>query len=264
MDTVSGNGTINRAAYLARIGYTGSQSPTAGVLRELQRAHLLTVPFENLDIHLKRPIQLKETALFDKIVTRRRGGFCYELNGLFAHLLAELGFEVTLLNARGVNENGSLGINFDHLALQVRAPDDPEGSWLVDVGWGNGPFEPLRLEERGVQLLSDGRSFQLQANGDTITLAEHTGEAFGWLKHYAFTLQPQVLAAFASGCQYHQTSPASIFTQKRICSRFLPDGHITLTEQQLILTRAGGREEHTLEGPKAYTDALRADFGIVL
>src|SRR5437762_14222540 len=96
-------------AYLQRINYRGSPEPNAQTLRELHRAHMLTVPFENLDIHLGRPITLGQAALFDKIVTRRRGGFCYELNGLFAALLRALGFDVTMLSARVARADGSFG-----------------------------------------------------------------------------------------------------------------------------------------------------------
>src|SRR5215216_6410072 len=109
-------------AYLDRINYHGAIDPTAAALRELHRAHLLAVPFENLDIHLGRPIVLEQQALFAKIVTRRRGGFCYELNGLFALLLRDLGFDVTLLAAGVARADGSFGPEFDHLTLLVASP----------------------------------------------------------------------------------------------------------------------------------------------
>lgn len=90
---------MNIEAYLERINYRGLLAPTAETLRCLQVAHLLTVPFENLSIHRKEPIVLETEALFGKIVERRRGGFCYEANGLFAALLSNLGFEVKMLAA---------------------------------------------------------------------------------------------------------------------------------------------------------------------
>ena len=134
------------AAYLRRIGHRGSAAPVAATLRALHLAHLRTVPFENLDVWLGRPIQLEEGALFDKIVRRRRGGFCYELNGLFAVLLRALGFEVSLLAARFPREAGHAAPDLDHLALLVRVPGE-EGSWLADVGAGRGSFAaPLRTE----------------------------------------------------------------------------------------------------------------------
>src|SRR5262245_55915491 len=108
-------------AYLARIDYTGGRAPTIDTLRALHRAHLYTVPFENLDIHLGRAILLEERALFRKVVGERRGGFCYELNGLFAELLRFLGFEVSLLSACVGRVDGGFGPAFDHLTLLVRA-----------------------------------------------------------------------------------------------------------------------------------------------
>ena len=113
---------MNSSAYLRRISYRGERAPTAATLEELHRAHLLAVPFENLDIHLGRPIVLEPDPLFDKIVTRRRGGFCYELNGLFVLLLRDLGFEVTLLAAGVARADGGFGPEFDHLTLLVRSP----------------------------------------------------------------------------------------------------------------------------------------------
>ncbi|UCH26235.1 MAG: arylamine N-acetyltransferase, partial [Trueperaceae bacterium] len=127
--------------YLERIGYRGPVDVSARTLASLQRAHLHTVPFENLDVCLGREIVLEPAALYDKIVVRRRGGFCYELNGLFAWLLTELGFEVTLLSARVFGERG-LGPEFDHLTLRV----DLSEPWLVDVGFGDGFDETLQID----------------------------------------------------------------------------------------------------------------------
>ncbi len=103
-----------------RIGYEGSREPSAQTLRALQLAHLRTVPFENLSIHSNETIVLRDDALFDKVVTRRRGGFCYELNGLFAALLRALGFEVEMLAAGVANAAGNFGPDFDHMTLLVK------------------------------------------------------------------------------------------------------------------------------------------------
>ena len=128
-------------AYLDRIRYGGPIAASAETLRGLHRAHMLAVPFENLDIHLGIPIVLSVPAFYEKIVTRRRGGFCYELNGLFAWLLAELGFQVALLSARVVS-SGRLSPEFDHLLVLV----EREGRWIADVGFGDSFLEPLRVE----------------------------------------------------------------------------------------------------------------------
>ena len=125
-------------AYLHRINYRGSLAATAQTLRDLQTAHLLTVPFENLSIHSGELIILDDDALFEKIVLRRRGGFCYELNGLFAALLRELGFEVVMLSAGAANAQGIYGPDFDHMSLLVTVHgEDPAKRWLGALGGSN-------------------------------------------------------------------------------------------------------------------------------
>jgi arylamine N-acetyltransferase len=133
---------LNVPAYLRRINYAGTAAPTPETLREVHRAHLFAVPFENLDIHIGRKIVCDEDTFLHKIVNERRGGFCYELNGAFAALLRALGFQVTLLSARVARSDGSDSPEFDHLTLRV----DLDEPWLVDVGFGDSFLEPLRLE----------------------------------------------------------------------------------------------------------------------
>src|SRR5258708_2128065 len=120
---------MNVPAYLRRIRYSGPITPTLETLRGIHRAYLETVPFENLDISLKRRIVLDQDRFVRKIVEDNRGGFCYELNGAFAALLREMGYRVTLLSARAALKDGSPGPEFDHLALGV----DLDQSWLADV-----------------------------------------------------------------------------------------------------------------------------------
>src|SRR5580700_4468710 len=138
---------VDIPAYLARIHYSGPTEANAETLRALHRAHLVAVPFENLDIHLGRKITVDEAAILNKVVGLRRGGFCYELNGAFAALLRALGFRVTLFSARVAREDGSHGPEFDHLTLRV----DLDEPWLADVGFGECFLEPLRLESRAEQ-----------------------------------------------------------------------------------------------------------------
>src|SRR5712691_1444436 len=147
---------MNVAAYLGRIGYKGKVSPTIETLRGLHRAHLFSVPFENLDISLGRQILCDENAFVRKIVERRRGGFCYEMNGAFAALLRSIGFKVTLLSARVPQPDGSDGPEFDHLTLRV----DFEEPWLADVGFGDSFMEPLRLQT-GIEQEQEGRRFHI-------------------------------------------------------------------------------------------------------
>ncbi len=124
---------IDTAAFLDRIGYLGPTAPTETSLRALHHAHLCTVPFENLDIHLGRPIVLDERALFTKIVGHRRGGFCYELNGLFAAFLRDLGFGVTMLAAQFPRDDGRTAPEMDHLVLLVQTMDHVSHYWSMSA-----------------------------------------------------------------------------------------------------------------------------------
>ncbi len=230
---------------------------TAQTLRHLHLAHLEQVPFENLDIHLGRPISLELPLLYDKIARRRRGGFCYELNGLFAWLLSRLGYEVDLLSARVYGPQG-LGLERDHLALRARAG----GNWLADVGFGDSFLEPLPLEP-GLEVVQRGTSYRLTEADDQWTLhQQHPGS--GWTPQYLFTLRPYQLEDFTPMCQFHQTDPASPFTRKRVCTRATPQGRLTLSEDRLITTTGTTRHERPVTGEEERTALLRDQFGVVL
>src|SRR6267378_2304717 len=166
-NSFAGEPRLNITAYLNRINYRGSLVPTPETLRDLQVAHLLSVPFENLSIHAKEPIVLKDKALFSKIVERRRGGFCYECNGLFAALLRALGFSVSMLSAKVANAEGVFGPDFDHMTLLVSLAE----RWLVDVGFGDSFREPLRLDERGQQVQGN-RAYRIDADGSAFSLMQ--------------------------------------------------------------------------------------------
>ena len=248
---------MNMDAYLQRLNYNGPRTRTLETLQALHQAHLLAVPFENLDIHLGRAIVLEEEALYDKIVRQRRGGFCYELNGLFAALLRELDFEVNLLSGR-VMENGEFGPEFDHLTLLVPL----EERWLADIGFGDSFREPLRLAESKEQI-QHGVAYRLNNSGGQWTMQRRLPN-HDWEQQYRFTLQPHRLTDLAGMCRYHQTSPASHFTQQRICSRATPEGRVTLSDMRLIITDNGQRQETVLQNQEEYSHALQEHFGIDL
>lgn len=247
-------------AYLTRLGYPGSREPTLAVLRALQARHVQTVPFENLDIHLGRRIVLDETRLFDKIVNRRRGGYCYELNGLFAAALRQMGFDVNLVSA-GVwdSDEGQFGPECDHLCLHVRL----DGDWLADVGFGDWAREPLDLAVRGPQAPGPGRLYQVLADGDGY-IAREQADGGEWRNAYRFTLQPLRLYDFTYGNHYMQTSPDTHFTQKRVCTLATPGGRLTLSDYRLIETEDGRRAERTLSGEDEWRSVLADRFGIRL
>jgi N-hydroxyarylamine O-acetyltransferase len=264
---------MNIETYLDRINYTGPTSPTAETLRALQLAHLQTVPFENLSIHAGEPIVLNDQALFTKIVEKRRGGFCYELNGLFAALLRALGFNVTMLAAGVANASRStgpvviaelteddFGPVFDHMTLMVTLGD----RWLVDVGFGDSFLEPLLLDESADQVQGT-QTFQIVQHG-THSILLRRKESHDWAAQYRFNYQPHEYPDYEEMCRFHQTSPDSHFTKARICSRSTDDGRITLSDMRYIVTNSGQepRTEKVVSSQDEYDRLLRDNFGIVM
>jgi N-hydroxyarylamine O-acetyltransferase len=248
---------VNVPAYLDRISYAGPLQPSVETLRSLHRAHLFTAPFENLDIHMGRRIVCDEAHFLHKIVDERRGGFCYELNGAFAALLRELGFQVILLSAGVVRPDGSDGPDFDHLTLRV----DLEEPWLADVGFGDSFLDPLRLQP-GCEQAQTGRVYRITQFPDVLRMEVYNQDR--WKPQYSFTLQPRQLPDFSAMCHYQQTSPESHFTQNRICSLATATGRITLSNDRLIVTRDGIRQERVLTGEAQWRHELQELFGITL
>lgn len=236
--------------YLARIGTARPDRADDEALRALHLRHLLTVPFENLSVHLGEQIVLDERALVAKIVERRRGGFCYELNGAFSALLSALGYEVALLAARVYGSDG-LGIPYDHMVVRV-------GRWLVDVGFGSHSHYPLRLDVRADQP-DPGGTFRVDAapDGDLVVLKDGEPQYRAWSR-------PQALRDFTAGCWWHRTSPESHFTRSLVCSLTTEDGRLTLAGRTLIRTAAGERHEQPLAGDSMVLEAYRDHFGITL
>ena len=244
--------------YLKRINYNGSREVSAATLRELHLAHLYAVPFENLSIHAHEPIVLDSDALFQKIVERRRGGFCYEANGAFASLLRALGFNVTMLSAEVARGRGEFSQPFDHMALMVKLNEE---RWLVDVGFGESFFEPLRIDTTSEQVQGD-EAFKIVPDGEFLIMLRYMDDE--WEPKYRFTLEPHEFADYEEMCQYHQTSPESHFTQNRICSLPTPEGRKTLSGMRYIVSAKDGRAERTLESAQEYEQVLREQFGITM
>jgi N-hydroxyarylamine O-acetyltransferase len=216
------------------------------------------VPFENLDISRGRKIVVDQEACVRKIVEERRGGFCYEMNGAFAALLQTIGFQVTLLSARVARQDGSSGPEFDHLTLRV----DLDRPWLADVGFGDSFVEPLRLLP-GIAQKDSSQIYRITETDNVLQLEKwDAGET--WKQQYRFSLQPRHIGEFAEMCHYHQTSPDSSFTRKRLCTRATPDGRITLSDWKLVITHNGNKEERMLSSEEEWRAAVRQYFDVVL
>jgi len=248
---------MNVEAYLKRMNYRGPLAPTAATLRELHKAHLLSIPFENLDNHIGRRIILDEEKVVHKLVDERRGGICYELNGAFGALLRAMRFKVSMLSAGVARDEGGFDPPFDHMTLMVQLED----RWLADVGFGDSFREPLLLDVRGEQVQGEDAYRLVDSGGFVIVDRRKDGE---WKPEYRFTLEPHEYSDFANMCHYHQTSPESIFTQRRACTLATEEGRITVSDMRLIITAGGEKQQRELRSAEEWKAALLEHFGIEL
>jgi N-hydroxyarylamine O-acetyltransferase len=222
-------GNMDVAAYLRRLRYTGTIEPTLSSLRSLHRRHMEVVPFENLDIALSRPIEIDDEASVRKIVGGHRGGFCYELNGAFAALLRALEFEVTLLSARVARKNGGEGrssITWRCAWISMTRGSPMSGSTI-----------PSRSPCVCSRIWSNTRTWERSASA-----------------------RQRSPSRWSAG----RRTIRGDGSQKRICSRLTPDGRITLSELNLIVTNHEHREERTLGSEQEWRAALRQYFEIVV
>lgn len=246
---------MNKNAYLSRIGINENElNANLETLKLLQKLHLLTIPFENLDIHWKNPIVLDTEKFFGKIIDRKRGGFCYELNGLFNELLKILGFQTKLISARVFNGK-DFGAEYDHLAILVQIGD---AEYLTDVGFGDFSAEPLKFVLETEQTDANG-IFSIKKHDKNYfeVVKKHSGE---WQSEYIFKASVRDLSEFAEMCDFHQTSPASHFTRGRLCSLMTENGRKTLTDKNFIETEKGEKTETEIDSEDEFYEILAREF----
>jgi N-hydroxyarylamine O-acetyltransferase len=248
--------SLELSAYLHRIRFDGGVRPDLATLRAVHRAHQYAIPFENLDVQLGRPVVLDLEANYDKIVRRRRGGWCYEMNGVMGWALEQMGFEVMRMSAGVMRVRAGDAQLGNHLCLLVRL-DQP---YLVDVGFGGSMAEPLPLraserEDRpyrvGLSELDDGYwRFAEIAHGD--------GDAFS----FDFRAAPADEALLARKCRFLQTDPASPFIQNLVVQRRTADTHISLRGRVLAAIHATRVDKKLLNSADELVAALRRSFDL--
>jgi N-hydroxyarylamine O-acetyltransferase len=241
--------------YFARIGYRGPRDATLATLRALHRAHLLAIPYENLDIHLGRQITLDPEATFTKLVDERRGGWCFEMNGLFGRVLETLGFDMRYLSGAVGRATSGWRAQGNHLVLLVRL-DRP---WIADVGFGDGFLTPLPLEPG---TYSQGfLRYQVARDGPRWTVHSHE---FGGAEGFDFTLTARTLDQFGMQCRELQTSPESSFVKATVCERFVSHGLVMLRGAVLREVRAGNVTTHIVQDATEYDRVLRERFDLAI
>lgn len=244
------------AVYLNFIGVSKKNDPTLSYLRKLQRNHLLSVPFENLDIQYFKKIELSVESFFKKIICHKRGGYCYELNGLFYWLLKKEGFEVEMISARVFDSKGKIGPAFDHLALLVTLAGKKH---LVDVGFGDFSARPLYIKTEVEQVDDNGVFMIREFEGADFIVLKKQGTV--WKHQYIFSTQPHQLEEFQAMNHFHQTSPLSQFTQRKVCSIMTKNGRITLTNKRLIISEHGTKKQHSFHTENEFNKILETNFG---
>jgi N-hydroxyarylamine O-acetyltransferase len=243
-------------AYFDRIGFTGEARVNPATLIALHRAHLLAIPYENLDVQFGRAATTDPEAAFEKIVTRRRGGWCYEMNGLFGLALQTIGFQVTQL-AGGVMR-GALGEDVvgNHLVLGVQL----DRTWIADVGFGDGALEPFPLQAGPVR--AGGFECRLEAvEGGWWRFHNH---AFGGAPNFDFRLEAADPARLASQCAWLQSSPESPFVLNATAQRHRPGEILILRGRVFKRVRPDGFEDHLVGSAGEFVDVLARDFDLDL
>ncbi len=250
---------IDIATYLDRIRF--SQEPIVDLhcLKQLHRHHVFHVPFENLDVHLRKEISLEPVDLFEKIVRRQRGGYCFELNGLFQLLLEALGFQVYSTAARVLFGTETIPPQSHRLLIVTVDGED----WIADVGFGAfGLIEPIPLKT-GIEHHQFADRFRLERD-PVLGFVFQTFQDGGWLNQYAFTTDLHHPIDFTFANYYHSHSPQSIFTQKRICQLSTPEGRKRLDDRTLSLSVNGVVQKITVESDEEFLKALKAHFDLDL
>lgn len=248
--------------YLQRIGVERKVDPDLRGLNLLHRSHLMRVPFENLDIHLGHPIELSVDALIDKIIRRRRGGFCYELNFLFSLLLESLGFNPVLLGAR-VWTGGKPGRPLAHLSLLLDMDEGSEKTgrrMLADVGFGKSFPVAMPFDE---VIRNGNTAFRIEEGTDEYRV-QMSNDGQHWITLYDFTLAPHAIEDFHTMCAYQQTSPESVFTRQAVCSIMTDAGRKTIAGNRFIESQDQNRVENVIDSSDSLRELQKKHFGINL
>ncbi|MEI9918372.1 MAG: arylamine N-acetyltransferase [Bacteroidota bacterium] len=241
--------------YLSRIKFEGPLSPDLATLKKLHRQHLLHVPFEDLDIHFKRPFDLRQENIFNKVMNNNRGGFCYEVNSLFNELLKEIGFKTKIISGKVIKDTGEPGPEYDHMAIIVEL----DKHYIADVGFGDLFIEPLELRE-GIQF--DGRHyFIIEKSSDEFVICM-SASTHSFENKYTFTTTEVSVSSFEEPCRDKQVNPDSHFVKNTMCTKITDTGRITIYNDKFIETIGDKKTQHTIADDVEMRDLLKKRFDI--
>jgi len=250
---------INLDSYFARIGYAGQSEPSVAVLRMLCALHPIAIPFENLDVIRGSGVRLDLSSVEQKLVGDRRGGYCFEQNGLFAAALEGLGFRVTPLAARvRWQVPAEVQMPLSHMVLRVDLEDVP---WLADVGFGGlTPTAPLRLDVTDPQP-TPHETFRIARSGGGYMLQAQLANE--WNDVYRFTLEPQHPIDYEVANWFTSRHPTSRFVQNLIVAHAGYDRErVSLMNQELVIRRESETEKRAVDTPEELLRVLADQFGL--
>ena len=248
---------IDVKSYLRRLELE-KEEPSIRYLKKLHFAHVHKIPFENLDIHYNQKIQLDFGKIFRKIVERKRGGFCYELNGLFYHLLYHLGFDCFIASAQVMNDEEIFGPDYDHMITIVKIDDK---LILADVGFGDAFSSPKEIDLKKIQM--DYTTYwKFEQDPDENYLLRSSDDASYYRTKYRFNLEEKQIIQFLGMCDYHQSSDKSPFTQNKMITIKTKDGRITLTDRKLKILELGEITELDILNEDEFLSKLEQHFSI--
>jgi N-hydroxyarylamine O-acetyltransferase len=250
---------FNLDSYFERINYKGSTDVSEGTLRDIHIAHTLNVPFENLDVFYRRPILLDGASLYKKMVKKRRGGYCFEMNGIFSLVLQEMGFKVTNLLARVTID----GIHYTTKTHQAILVETGGNQWLADVGFGNdGIIAPLILEENTEQK-QFAHTYRLITHSTLgYVLQKKNEDSYNPL--YAFTLDECGPEDFLMSNHFTSTFPESFFLTMRMCTMPTKDGRITLTDNHFKVVEKNNVSDLPIANEHEFNAVLKEHFSLDL
>jgi N-hydroxyarylamine O-acetyltransferase len=251
-------GTLDLTGYLDRIAHAGPVEPTEATLRALHRAHVASVPFENVDVLLGRGVAVDLDGLQDKLVRQRRGGYCYEHATLFAAVLEGIGFRVDRLLAR-IGADRVRPRPRTHMALHVRAGD---GEWLADVGFGNALLEPVPWGESGWHRHGGWTYRMTRGPEDTWLVEQRTGE--GVTPLYSLVDEPVHASDVVMANHYTSTHPTSPFVGQLVAIHKDDDAFVRLRGRTRTVERADGGTESRELTPEQVVASLRDEIGVPL
>jgi N-hydroxyarylamine O-acetyltransferase len=253
------NDIFNLDSYFERINYKGSTEAGEDTLRDIHIAHTLNVPFENLDVFYRRPILLDGAPLYKKMVKERRGGYCFEMNGLFSLVLEEMGFKVTNLLARVTID----GIHYTTKTHQAILVETGGRKWVADVGFGNdGIIAPLILEENTEQK-QFAHTYRLITHSTLgYVLQKKREDLYDPL--FAFTLEECSPEDFLMSNHFTSTFPDSFFLTMRMCTMPTKDGRITLTDEHFKVVKNNVVSDTPIANEDEFEAALKEHFGLDL